>query len=159
MDRLLEAGTPEADCIVVRVGARNDFYSWYRNDQSWNNFQLEPLGWNDFLEIKGRYHSKVEVKDPWTEGGRRGTAHQQLRRATAQPKAALHASDARSSTSEAVLVTETIGRRGSPGPKDLGRLSVILLKEAEEIAMWKNWQALAWYNDLQVRLLRASRCV
>ena len=70
------------------------------------------MGWNEFREIKNKDFPQARLEDPWAEGGSRSSTYLQIRKATAKPAAALRASDARSSTSDAVLVPETIGRRG-----------------------------------------------
>ena len=50
LNKQLESQTPEGTCLVSRVSPKNDFYSWLKNDMNWNDFKLEPLGWNEFRE-------------------------------------------------------------------------------------------------------------
>ena len=120
----LESQTPEGNCLVSRVSPKNDFYSWLKNDMNWNDFKLEPLGWNEFREEVKVEFPQARLEDQWSAGGSRSSTYLQIRKAAAKPHAALHASDARSSTSDAVIV-ETIKSRVSSGPKELGKLSIV----------------------------------
>ena len=83
----LETQTPESDCLVVRVSPKNDCYGWFKNEMNWNDFKLEPVGWNEFREIKDKDYPQAQLEDPWAEGGSRSSSYLQIRKATAKPKA------------------------------------------------------------------------
>ncbi len=59
-------GTPESECRVTRINPASDLNSWLVENQSWNDLNQVPHGWNEFCEEQKNASSKVILADPWT---------------------------------------------------------------------------------------------